>query len=81
MPHPDEELKKEKFVPFATMFKLQEGICADLPRALKCVYCSTLVEWRIYTIDPSLFDKKCPECKMEASFFWKGKLHRELKDA
>lgn len=76
----DKEKKEDVFVPYATMFKLQEGVCLDTPRQLECVNCEIILEWRIYTISTGMFDKRCPECKVKACDFWKGKLRRELKN-
>ncbi len=77
----DKEAKKsqEPFVPYGTMFKLSLSEVEDgKPRQLECVYCGLILEWRVYTIAPEKFDVECPECKMEACDFWKGKLHQEL---
>lgn len=73
--------KKEKSVPFATMFKLQEGKNSEAPRQLQCVNCGFTLEWRIYTVSTELFDGRCSECGVKACDFWRGKSHRELKDA
>ncbi len=75
------DLKDEKFVPFATMFKLQEGLSSEAPRQLQCVNCGDMLEWRIYTVSIDLFDSHCPKCVVRACDFWRGKPHRELKNA
>jgi len=79
-----EDIKEGKFVPFVpfdTMFKLQPGVRESIPRQLQCVNCDTILEWRIYSIDPPGFDVRCPECHVTACDFWKDKVHRKRKDA
>lgn len=70
---------QESFVHYGTMFKLSSvGTMGDNPRQLECVNCGLVLEWRVYTIAPLKFDVECPDCKMKACDFWKGKLHKEL---
>ncbi len=72
-----------KFVPFATMFKLEvrsrpEMVECLSQRDLQCISCGGLVTWRIYTIAPEKFDAECPECHTKASGYWDGRLCRKV---
>lgn len=72
-----------KFIPYATMFKLESrprpAMSIDLkPRGLQCVSCNMLLSWDVYTISPDTFDAACSECKVTAREFWKGVLHKEI---
>lgn len=75
-----------KFLPYATMFKLESrprpAMSVDLkPRGLQCVNCNMLLTWDVYSISPETFDVTCPECKVSAQTFWKGTLHKKVKHA
>jgi len=75
--------KVPKFIPYATMFKLESrprpAMAIDLkPRGLQCVSCNMLLSWEVYTISPDTFDAACSECKVTAREFWKGTLHKEI---
>jgi hypothetical protein len=43
------------------------------PRQLECVNCGMLLEWRVYTIAPEVFDERCPECQMSVKEFYNAK--------
>lgn len=78
--------KYAPYVPYATMFKLEVRTRADMalkaaPRQLECVNCGMHLAWSIYTVEPTHFDERCPECKVFATDFWKDKPHKELDDA
>jgi len=81
---PDETPKTSKFIPYNTMFKLQElprpenGVANNTGRTLICVSCGSSLPWRIYSVAPNRMDAECPMCHTKASDFWKGKLHKEL---
>jgi hypothetical protein len=78
--------KYPPFIPYATMFKLEVRFRPEMaenpyPRQLKCVNCGMQLAWSIYTVEPTHFDERCPECKVWAKDFWKDKPHKELEDA
>jgi len=80
----DEKPKPPEFVPYGTMFKLEEPprpgneAADDVGRVLVCVSCGGSLEWRIYSVVPTKMDAECPMCHVKARDFWKGKLHKEL---
>lgn len=79
----DEKPKPPDFIPYGTMFKLEElprpgNEVVKVGRKLECVSCDGLLEWRIYNVAPDKMDAECPMCHVKARDFWKGKLHKEL---
>ena len=75
--------EKPKFVPFATMFKLDdyspsELVKSHIPRNLRCINCGRILSWRLYTTAPTELDKECPSCHNTADSFWDGKVHRKV---
>ncbi len=71
---------RTEFVPYATMFKIEDRPNSDIaidpnPRELRCVSCYHSLKWNIYRLAPSIFDTRCPDCKVAACDFWKDKPH------
>ena len=64
------------FVPYRTMFKLEEqsevGEISS-SRRLECVSCGHHISWKAYRMAPDEIDKECPECKVRAFDFYSGK--------
>lgn len=80
---PQPKPKPSNFVPYSTMFKLEEPPRpeneADITsRVLVCVSCGRMLEWRIYSVAPDKMDAECPMCHVKACDFWKEKSHKEL---
>lgn len=77
----------EVFVPFGTMYKLEDafqGVEGEIQtvvttRKLECLNCRNKVEWRIYQVAPDVFDSCCPECGMDAKTYWKNTRHRKVE--
>jgi hypothetical protein len=67
-----------RFVPFATMHKLQTAT-TELPRALECISCGDLLLLKYYVLDPKKFDGRCRSCGLRAEDFWKDKTHRKVE--
>ena len=79
----DEMSRLPNFIPYSTMFKLEEpprpgNEAADVKRELECVSCGGTLQWHIYSVAPAEMDAECPMCHVKARNFWKGKLHKEL---
>lgn len=78
------EPTRETFVPYATMFKVEELSPLDIAtrgaRQLQCINCGELLKWRTYILNPIAFDTGCHICHKKAPDFWEGKLYKRLEE-
>jgi len=74
--HPDVTGSGEKFVPYATMFKLNTSD-SDFVNCINCNAPFPLQD----LLEHELNEDQCPECKVWDVQYWKEKPHRKVPHA